>query len=1754
MNFSYWNGTSTLSTNTLTNFAGQAAITGISINSSFNGATLTVSGNTLNSFVSSGAGGNVTGITCSNTSPTITFSSNTLNTFSSTGASLVQAIAITGASNTTVRMNKIYDLSSGNAGGSVTGITVSSGTTVTVSNNLIGDLRASIASATNPLNGINITGGTTVNVYYNTIYLAATSSGVNFGSSGINVATATVFEMRNNLIVNLSTPTGTGLTVAYRRSGIALTNYANASNNNSLYAGVPSATQVIFSDGTNSDQTLGAYQSRVSPRDASSLSENPTFMSLSGASANFLHIAAATTTLLESGGGVIAGLTIDYDNDARPGPAGSVNGGAIAPDIGADEFDGILILCTGTPTAGTVSGSPLSRCVSGTFTLSATGASSGPGITYQWQESAVSGGPYTNVPSATTLTFNTASISSTTYYVLVVTCSSSGQSATSTEITASVFPNPVVGVTPTTGSICSIGGTPITLTASGAATYTWLPTTGLTPSTGSPVSANPGATTTYTVTGTDANGCSATATATITVVETPSMVSVTATPASVCNNGSSQLLAVAANTTAYTQTTATYAPINSGTGTITLCNAAVATTPLTAGTLDDGRWNNIAMPFSFNYFGSTFNTVSVQTNGVISFTPLTTNTGYNVTLPAAGAPNNMIAACFGDLDWAFGGVISCYTSGVAPNRVFVVNFNGTTGGGFYTGSMPTALVVTQIHLFESSNIIQVHSTTIGSSTINHTLGIENSTGTTALVVAGRNNTTWTATNEAVQFIPSGGTFTYAWTPPTYLSSTTIANPMATNITATTTYTVVASAGGCSSIPGSVTITAGAVLSSTNSVSPSNTVCSGTDVTFNVTPVGGGLPYTYAWSGPNSFSSTAQNPVITGATTAASGIYTIIVTDNCGTTSTTTVTLTVNPLPIVAVTPTAALYCNPGTPVTLSATGAPAFTWGPAAGLSATTGSSVDASPAATTTYTVTGTDANGCIATATTTITSAPAVNNAVATATPATICAGSTTTLAATADPVPLILLTENFNSGAPTWTRTNTSTGGTPANAAWTDRPDGYVYASGTPYHSNDNSQFVQTNSDAQGSGSTARTTLQSPAFSTVGVSNVTVDFYHYYRDINDNGDSAIVETSLDGITWTIATIYTASAGSEAAFAHPVVSLPPAVNNQPTVYVRFRFKATWDWYWSIDNVTIAGTGPNFTYSWTSTPVGFTSSAASPTDAPSANTTYTVLITHAGGCSASASTSVTVNPLPTVALSGTTSFCAGGSTVLTGTSGGTSQWYLNGNLIVGANSNTYTATAAGIYNMTKTNTNGCSDSAATGITVTVNPLPTVVANTTSTAICTGDAVTLTGSGATSYTWAAAIAVTDNVAFNPTATDTYTVTGTDGNGCQNTDMVTVTVNPLPTVVANASATAICIGGSVTLTGSGATSYTWTNSVLDGVPFSPTITDVYTVTGTDANGCVNTDLTTVTVNTLPTVVANATAAAVCDGSPVTLFGSGAVSYTWTGSVSDNVAFTPLTTDTYTVTGTDGNGCVNTDNITVTVNSLPTVVANATATTVCENSPVTLTGSGAVSYTWTGSVTDNVPFNATVTDTYTVTGTDANGCTNTDMITVSVNPAPVVTVTFIMDTVCLNGGLFTLSGESPSGGTWSGNGVSGNSFDPLIAGLGWEPVTYSFTDGNGCTGSITDSLNVDVCGGIIPVASVNNVMVYPNPNLGQFTIQLSAIPQNAVQVELTNSLGQLIDAFTMTSTSKQIDIGHLEGGVYMIRVIDGNNISVHRVVKQ
>jgi hypothetical protein len=500
--------TTAISNNTIATITGTGIINGIIRGGSGTVAALVMANNSITGLSSTGTGGAVTGISnaissttqaiinnniinnLSSTSTTaavtgITTStstnvfSNTINTLSCVGTSSggTTGIAVTGGTSHNIFKNKIYDLSTSGTFttlGAVNAIVLSgavSNVTSNVYNNTIGELKATSANSVNAIRAISLiaTGTTsTYRVYHNSVLLSGTSIGTNFGTSGIfhqtnSVATTGSLDLRNNIIINNSVSTGSGFTVAYRRSDLTLANYATTSNNNLFYAGVPSAFNLIYYDSTNSDQTLSAFQTRMSTRDGASQSENIAFVSAVGSNANFLKIAANTTTYAESGASPITTPLIndDYFGVARPfSPATPANNSVSGTvDIGASEFDGIpaAIPCLtpgNQPTALTFS-AITTTSMSGSFTAAtpsvptsyivvrstASTLSANPvdGTTYT--AGASLGGGTVIIPTGTTFT-STGLTAGTLYYYFVMSvnsgvCTSGPKYLTATPLTSS---------------------------------------------------------------------------------------------------------------------------------------------------------------------------------------------------------------------------------------------------------------------------------------------------------------------------------------------------------------------------------------------------------------------------------------------------------------------------------------------------------------------------------------------------------------------------------------------------------------------------------------------------------------------------------------------------------------------------------------------------------------------------------------------------------------------------------------------------------------------------------------------------------------------------------------------------------------------------------------------------------------------------------------------------------------------------------------------------------------------------------------------------------------------------------------------------------------------------------------------------------------------------------------------------------------------------------------------------------------------
>ena len=196
---------------------------------------------------------------------------------------------------------------------------------------------------------------------------------------------------------------------------------------------------------------------------------------------------------------------------------------------------------------------------------------------------------------------------------------------------------------------------------------------------------------------------------------------------------------------------------------------------------DDGVSAPLPIGFSFDFFCNTYTQFVMSTNGFISFDLSAPNgccSGDFIPTNVGFDPNNLIALAWNDLN-VTGNTLEYFTVGTAPNRILVVNYNAVS----HFPGPSTAPVTVQALLYETSNIIEIHTTVQPDNFGIHTQGIENANGSRGFAAPGRNGQAWTATNDAYRFAPrSNGPF-YNWTPTATLSNATARNPIATpNVT------------------------------------------------------------------------------------------------------------------------------------------------------------------------------------------------------------------------------------------------------------------------------------------------------------------------------------------------------------------------------------------------------------------------------------------------------------------------------------------------------------------------------------------------------------------------------------------------------------------------------------------------------------------------------------------------------------------------------------------------------------------------------------------------------------------------------------------------------------------------------------------------------------------------------------------------------------------------------------------------------------
>ena len=281
---------------------------------------------------------------------------------------------------------------------------------------------------------------------------------------------------------------------------------------------------------------------------------------------------------------------------------------------------------------------------------------------------------------------------------------------------------------------------------------------------------------------------------------------------------------------------------------------------------------------------------------------------------------------------------------------------------------------------------------------------------------------------------------------------------------------------------------------------------------------------------------------------------------------------------------------------------------------------------------------------------------------------------------------------------------------------------------------------------------------------------------------------------------------------------------------------------------------------------------------------TYTVIATNAQGCSATASTYVTVNPLPNITISGNTAVCQGNTTTLVANGAATYQW---SNGVSGA---VNTIGTFGIYTVTGISAEGCSNTATA--TVVVYQLP-VLNISGDTELCSGETTTLTANGAATYLWNNG---TTDAALTTGAAGTYTVIGTDEHGCYSTASIDVAVN---------------YPSSAEVTVVECDSYEWQG-------ITRTESGDYTWTGQTAAGCDSIITLHLTINESVTTEVTETASNSHEWHGTTYTESG--DYTWTGQTANGCDSTVILH--LTITTGDTTGIITYDDGHFTVYPNPT----------------------------------------------------------------------------------------------------------------------------------------------------------------------------------------------------------------------------------------
>ncbi len=591
---------------------------------------------------------------------------------------------------------------------------------------------------------------------------------------------------------------------------------------------------------------------------------------------------------------------------------------------------------------------------------------------------------------------------------------------------------------------------------------------------------------------------------------------------------------------------------------------------------------------------------------------------------------------------------------------------------------------------------------------------------------------------------------------------------------------------------------------------------------------------------------------------------------------------------------------------------------------------------------------------------------------------------------------------------------------------------------------------------------------------------------------------------------------------------------------------------------VSTTGGTPGYTYTWNTIPVQNTQTATGLAPGP-----YMVSITDTNGCMITETVVVAASTAISATTSSTPAIClADNGTATVNATGGTPPFTYSWNTIPAQTTQTAINLAAGGYSVTVADSNGCTSVQTVTVTAGGSIAATVSPTSATCAIGNDGSATANPTGGTNpytYLWSNSQNVQTAINLIP---GTYTVSISDANGCLTIENVTIGLTGTLAAQSN-STNASCAGNDGTATvvlnqGTSPYTYSWNT-----IPAQTTATAInlmpgtYGYTVTDSNGCmaVGTQLVGSSPSMTVTVQATNGQCSANDGSAsaLTTGGTPPFTYLWSNAATMQT-IGGLATGTYMVTVTDAAGCTAVQTVSVTSNANGPVLGATHSNVTCFGSTdgsidLTVTnGTAPFTFNWGGGITSE-DRQGLPPGSYTVLVGDANGCLAATTVLVSEPDTMVLTPystpsngTDGTAAVNVNGGV------PPFTYQWSDGQTS-----QLATGL--PPGTYSVivVDANGCTSQSTVTVNMNT--NIETIESLTEFTIYPNPNNGLFTVDLSFSQTEVMELRVFNKLGQQLHAFQENGTrfSVPVDIQSFAIGVYSIEVTVENGGMTKQFIK-